>query len=180
MVLLHLEYKSVGNIALTGRVSQISKRSEDILSFHASPAVVGQANARLWSRGSGNVKRRCLFESGSWSWGGRTVDLEQGRGRHLEQGYCASMERGAGILRAGSRNYYQNFINIGILLKIEILMTDFFKNSIFGENYDLLSWIQKSLLLSEIEESTYEREGELKIKLEKERVRGSEREMENF
>jgi hypothetical protein len=35
-------------------------------------------------------------------------------------------------------------------------------------------------LLSEIEESTYEREGELKIKLEKERVRGIEREMENF
>jgi hypothetical protein len=59
-------------------------------------------------------------------------------------------------------------------------MTDFFKNSIFGEIYDLLPWVQKSLLLSEIEESTYEREGELKIKLEKEKVRGTEREMENF
>jgi hypothetical protein len=80
----------------------------------------------------------------------------------IERGYCASVERGA-----GSRNYCQNFINIGILLKIEILMTDFFKNSIFGENYDLLLWVQKSLLLSEIEESTYEKEGELKIKLEK-------------
>jgi hypothetical protein len=86
-----------------------------------------------------------------------------------------SGERGAGILRAGSRNYCQNFINIGILLKIEILMTDFFKNSIFGENYDLLLWVQKNLLLSEIEESTYEREGELKIKLEKERVRGTQK-----
>jgi hypothetical protein len=89
-----------------------------------------------------------------------------------------SGERGAGILRAGSRNYCQNFINIGILLKIEILMTDFFKNSIFGENYDLLLWVQKNLLLSEIEESTYEREGELKIKLEKESVRNRKRDGE--
>jgi hypothetical protein len=91
----------------------------------------------------------------------------------IERGYCASVERGA-----GSRNYCQNFINIGILLKIEILMTDFFKNSIFGENYDLLLWVQKSLLLSEIEESTYEREGELKIKLEKESVRNRKRDGE--
>ena len=89
-------------------------------------------------------------------------------------------ECGAGILRAGSKNYCHNFINIGIPLKIEILMADFFKNSIFGENYDLLPWIQKNLLLSEIEESMYEREGELKIKLEKERVRGIERKTEKF
>jgi hypothetical protein len=78
-------------------------------------------------------------------------------------------ERGVGILRAGSKNYCQNFINIGIPLKIEILMADFFKNSIFGEIYDLLPWVQKSLLPSKIEESTYEREGELKIKSEKRR-----------
>jgi hypothetical protein len=38
-----------------------------------------------------------------------------------------SGERGAGILRAGSGNYCQNFINIGILLKIEILIADFSK-----------------------------------------------------
>jgi hypothetical protein len=40
--------------------------------------------------------------------------------------------------------------------------------------------VQKSLLPSEIEESMCEREGELKIKLEKERVQGIEREMENL
>ena len=34
--------------------------------------------------------------------------------------YCASEERGAGILRAGSRNFCQSLINIEILLKIEI------------------------------------------------------------
>jgi hypothetical protein len=37
-----------------------------------------------------------------------------------ERGYCASVVQGARILRAGSRNYYQNFINIEIVLKIEI------------------------------------------------------------
>jgi hypothetical protein len=40
-------------------------------------------------------------------------------------------------------------------------------------------WVQKSLLLSEIEESTNERKGELKIKLEKEKERGTERETGN-
>jgi hypothetical protein len=40
-------------------------------------------------------------------------------------------------------------------------------------------WFQKSLL-SEIKESTCERERELKIKLEKKRVRGTERETENL
>jgi hypothetical protein len=54
-------------------------------------------------------------------------------------------ERGAGILRAGSRNYCQNLINIGFPLKIEILMEDFFKISIFGENWDLLLWNQMTL-----------------------------------
>jgi hypothetical protein len=56
-----------------------------------------------------------------------------------------SGERGVGILRAGSRNYCQNFINIGFPLKIEILIADFSKISIFDENRDLLPWIQKTL-----------------------------------
>jgi hypothetical protein len=54
-----------------------------------------------------------------------------------------------------------------------------FKNSNFSKNLDLLPWIQKNLLPSEIKESTYEREGELKIKFEKERMRATERKMEN-
>jgi hypothetical protein len=54
-----------------------------------------------------------------------------------------------------------------------------FKNSNFSENWDLLPWVQKNLLPSEIKESTYEREGELKIKFEKERMRATERKMEN-
>jgi hypothetical protein len=36
---------------------------------------------------------------------------------------------------------------------------------------DLLSWVQKSILPFEITESTCEREGELKVKFEKERMR---------
>jgi hypothetical protein len=54
------------------------------------------------------------------------------------------------------------------------------KVQIFSENWDLLPRVQKSLLPSEIKESTCEREGELKIKLEKERVRGIERKTENL
>jgi hypothetical protein len=54
-----------------------------------------------------------------------------------------------------------------------------FKNSNFSENWDLLPWVQKNLLPSEIKKSTYEREGELKIKFEKERIRAIERKMEN-
>jgi predicted metal-dependent hydrolase len=54
------------------------------------------------------------------------------------------------------------------------------KNSNFSENWDLLPWVQKNLLPSEIKESACEREGELKIKFEKERMRATEREMENF
>jgi hypothetical protein len=50
----------------------------------------------------------------------------------------------------------------------------------FSQNLDLLPWIQKNLLPSEIKESTCEREGELKIKFEKERMRATERKMENF
>jgi hypothetical protein len=42
-------------------------------------------------------------------------------------------------------NYCHNFINIRFPLKIEILIADFFKVSIFGENWDLLPWIQKTL-----------------------------------
>jgi hypothetical protein len=55
-----------------------------------------------------------------------------------------------------------------------------FKNSNFSENLDLLPWVQKNLLPSEIKESTCEREGELKIKLEKERMRATERNLENL
>jgi hypothetical protein len=43
-----------------------------------------------------------------------------------------------------------------------------YKNSNFSKNLDLLPWVQKNLLPSKIKESTYEREGELKIKFEKE------------
>jgi hypothetical protein len=53
------------------------------------------------------------------------------------------------------------------------------KNSNFSENLDLLLWVQKSLLLSQIQESMYEREGELKIKFINNR-RGTETETENF
>jgi hypothetical protein len=52
-------------------------------------------------------------------------------------------------------------------------------NSNFSENWDLLPWVQKNLLPSEIKESTCEREGEVKIKFEKERMRAIERKMEN-
>jgi hypothetical protein len=45
---------------------------------------------------------------------------------------------------------------------------------------DLLPWVQKNLLPSKIKESTCEREGELKIKFEKERIRATERDLENF
>jgi hypothetical protein len=55
-----------------------------------------------------------------------------------------------------------------------------FKNSNFSKNLDLLPWIQKNLLPSEIKESTCEREGELKIKCEKEKMRATERNLENF
>jgi hypothetical protein len=54
------------------------------------------------------------------------------------------------------------------------------KISNFSENWDLLLWIQKNLLPFEIKESTCEREGELKIKFEKERMRATKRKMENF
>jgi hypothetical protein len=53
------------------------------------------------------------------------------------------------------------------------------KNSNFSKNLDLLPWVQKNLLPSEIKESTCKREGELKIKFEKERMRATERKMEN-
>jgi hypothetical protein len=54
------------------------------------------------------------------------------------------------------------------------------KNSNFSKNLDLLPWVKKNLLPSKIKESTCEREGELKIKFEKERMRATERKMENF
>jgi hypothetical protein len=54
------------------------------------------------------------------------------------------------------------------------------KNCNFSQNLDLLLWVQKNLLPSEIKESTCERERELKIKFEKERIRATEREMENL
>jgi hypothetical protein len=62
-----------------------------------------------------------------------------------EERGAGSEEWGAGILRAESRNYCQIFFNIGFLLKIEILKSDFFFKSIFGENWNLLPWIQKTL-----------------------------------
>jgi hypothetical protein len=55
-----------------------------------------------------------------------------------------------------------------------------FKNSNFSENLGLLPWVQKNLLPSEIKESTCEKEGELKIKLEKERMRATEINLENL
>jgi hypothetical protein len=51
----------------------------------------------------------------------------------------------------------------------------FFFNSNFSENLDLLPWIQKSLLLSQIQESMCVREGELKIKFKKEGSRNQKR-----
>jgi hypothetical protein len=54
------------------------------------------------------------------------------------------------------------------------------KNSNFSKKLDLLPWVQKNLLPSEIKESMCEREGELKIKFEKERMRATERKMENL
>jgi hypothetical protein len=45
---------------------------------------------------------------------------------------------------------------------------------------DLLPWVQNNLLPSETKESTCEREGELKIKFEKERMQATKRKMENF
>jgi hypothetical protein len=55
-----------------------------------------------------------------------------------------------------------------------------FKNSNFSKNSDLLPWVQKNLLPSKIKESTCEREGELKIEFEKERVRAIGRNLENL
>jgi hypothetical protein len=54
------------------------------------------------------------------------------------------------------------------------------KNSNFSRKLDLFLWVQKNLLPSEIKESTCEREEELKIKFEKERMRATKRKMENF
>jgi hypothetical protein len=94
--------------------------------------------------------------------------------------------------RVGSRDCRKKSKNRKKSPKIESFIDVNSKNSNFSENYDLLPWVQKSLLLLEIEESTCEREGELKIKLEKERegelkiklekerVRGTEREIVNF
>jgi hypothetical protein len=59
-------------------------------------------------------------------------------------------------------------------------MMSLFKKSNFSENWDLLPWVQKNLLPSEIKESTCEREGELKIKFENERMRVTERKMQIF
>jgi hypothetical protein len=66
---------------------------------------------------------------------------------------AGSEEQGAGILRVGSRNYCQSFLNIEIPLKIEILMAIFSKNSISGENWDLLPWMQKTLQPSSIDDT---------------------------
>jgi hypothetical protein len=55
-----------------------------------------------------------------------------------------------------------------------------FKNSNFSKISDLLPWIQKNLLPSKIKESTCEREGELKIKFEKKKVRATKKNLENL
>jgi hypothetical protein len=55
-----------------------------------------------------------------------------------------------------------------------------FEKSNFSENWDLLPWVQKNLLPSEIKESTCEREGDLKIKFENERMRVTKRKMQIF
>jgi hypothetical protein len=70
-----------------------------------------------------------------------------------ERVYCVSVERGVGILKAGSRNYCQSFLNIEILLKIEFSMVIFSKNSISSENWDLLPWMQKTLQPSSIDDT---------------------------
>jgi hypothetical protein len=80
----------------------------------------------------------------------------------------------------GSRDCRKKSKNRKLSPKIENFTDVNFSNSNFNENYDLLPWVQKSLLLSEIEESTYERDGELKIKLEKKEVRGTEKETQNL
>jgi hypothetical protein len=54
------------------------------------------------------------------------------------------------------------------------------KNSNFSKNLDLLLWVQNNILPSEIKESTCEREGDLKIKFEKERMRATKRKIENL
>jgi lauroyl/myristoyl acyltransferase len=54
------------------------------------------------------------------------------------------------------------------------------KNYNFSKNLDLLPWVQKNLLPSKIKKSTCKREGELKIKFEKERMQAIERNLENF
>jgi hypothetical protein len=81
-----------------------------------------------------------------------------------------SLEPGAGKKRAGSKDCHKKSKNRNFAPKIENFTDVNFKNSNFSEYWDLLPWVQKSLLPLEIEESTCEREGELKIKLEKERM----------
>jgi hypothetical protein len=78
-----------------------------------------------------------------------------------------TLEWKAGKKRTGSRDCRKKSKNRNFSPKIKNFTDVNFKNSNFSENYDLLPWVQKSLLPSEIEESTCEREEELKIKLEK-------------
>jgi hypothetical protein len=80
----------------------------------------------------------------------------------------------------GSRDCHKKSRNKKIPPKIDSFTNGFFKKCNFSENSDLLPWVQNSLLLSQIQESTCEREEELKIKFKKKRGRGTEREMENF
>jgi hypothetical protein len=55
-----------------------------------------------------------------------------------------------------------------------------FKNSNFSTNLDLLPWVQKNLLPCKIKESMSEREGELKIKFEKENASNRKKDGEFF
>jgi hypothetical protein len=86
---------------------------------------------------------------------------------------AGSGEQGAGIVVRNPEidKFHQkkNFILMFLL-----------KNSNFSRKLDLLPWVQTNLLPYEIKESTCEREGELKIKFEKERMQATERNLENL
>jgi hypothetical protein len=95
-----------------------------------------------------------------------------------------SLKRGAGSGERGKSEWGAGIVVINPKIDISPKITKNsdvnLKNSNFSKNWDLLPWVQKSLLPSEIEESTCEGEGELKIKFEKGRMRGTERKTENF
>jgi hypothetical protein len=117
------------NARMFGRKPQTAREREGANSMRA-PTSTGCADGRV--------------QTGERGWQGICLTGAVVRTRSEIIVRVWSGERGVGILRVGSGNYCQNFINIGIPLKIEILMADVFKNSIFGKNWDLLPWIQKT------------------------------------